>query len=764
MSNESSSEGAPRSNQALELAGQVQNLQRLNEIAIDTRSAADDEDVIDLREYWNVLVRRKNTLFSVMAVALVIALLVTFLSTPIFRASVLLQIDREEAKVLEYQDVKATESVLDKDFYQTQYELLQSRSLASRVIDQLGLRVSGALLAPDESSFLSETIGAISGLVASGEGQEEEREPDLETIFLEELTIEPIKNSRLVRASYDSPSAEDAAEIANAVAENFINMNLERRYEASSYAKTFLQEQTQQVRANLEDSEKRLLEYAREREIVNLDDKLEILMQKLKEMSTELVKAESERILAEAEYQEMVQEGQASTVNVLESGVIQTLKERKANLDAEYQENLRVFKPGYPKMQQIKGQIGELSREIERETALIGSSVKTNFEAKLRREATLQMRIGEIKDEILALQDRSTDYQGLKREVDTNRELYDGLLQRMKEVGVAAGVGTNNISVVDAAEVPRKQYKPSLPKNLAIAIALGLFGGVLLAFLFETLDDTLKSSEQVEKRLGAPVLGLVPRVSPQELGLEADDIPLLTFKDPKSALAEAYRSLRTSLVFATSEGAPKLLHLTSSGPGEGKTTSAVSVAITFAQTGSTVLLIDADLRNPSLHKVFFLPNSEGLSNYLTSDVKPEEVAQATAVARLFTITSGPLPPNPVELLSGAKMLDLLSLARERFDYVIVDGPPVIGLADALVLANLAGATLFVVEAGGTRVGALDASVKRLRSANARILGALLAKVGRAGAGYGYGYGYDYHYSYTYGSREEQAALPEQSAS
>lgn len=241
--------------------------------------------------------------------------------------------------------------------------------------------------------------------------------------------------------------------------------------------------------------------------------------------------------------------------------------------------------------------------------------------------------------------------------------------------------------------------------------------------------------------------------------IEAQDVPLLAFRDPKSALAESYRSLRTSLIFATSEGAPKIMHFTSSNASEGKTTSATSTAVTFAQTGSKVLLIDGDLRNPSLHKVFLLPNATGLTNYLAGDTKPLDIAQPTAVTRLFAITSGPLPPNPVELLSSGKMLDLLSLASERFDYVILDGPPVLGLADALVLANLATATLFVVQAGGTRSGALDISIKRLRTANAALIGAILVKSGKAGSGYGYGY--DYHYSYTYGGGSDQAALPKQ---
>jgi capsular exopolysaccharide synthesis family protein len=291
------------------------------------------------------------------------------------------------------------------------------------------------------------------------------------------------------------------------------------------------------------------------------------------------------------------------------------------------------------------------------------------------------------------------------------------------------------------------------------ALAIGLIAGILVAFLLEHMDDTVKGSEDVEGRVRAPVLGVIPKVSARDHGIAEEEIPLLAAKAPKSPLAEAVRSLRTQLIFSTADGAPRITHVTSAGPGEGKTTAAANVAITFAQAGGRVLLIDADLRAPSLHRAFNLPNTLGLTNYLAGDTKPADIAQPTAITRLFTVTSGPLPPNPVELLSSAKMLDLLSLASERFDYVVLDGPPVVGLADALVLANLARATIFVVESGRTRYGAIEGSIKRLAAANAAIIGAVISKLGPASKGYGYNY--DYHYTYTYGERDHQAALPKQ---
>ncbi len=561
-------------------------------------------------------------------------------------------------------------------------------------------------------------------------GTEDDLGPDIEGLFIEHLTVEPVKNSRLVRVSFDSPDPEEAAAIANSLAENYVSTTLERRYDAASYAKTFLEERIELVRANLEDSERRLIDYAREREIINLDDKLDILMTRLKEMSSQQVAAEAQRISAEADYQQMSKEGSGRTTEVLESPVIQKLKDRQAELEAEYQEQLKVFKPGYPKMQQLAQQIADIKRTIGEESATIGSATRATYEAKLNQEAKLAATINAIKSEILALQDRSTDYQTMKREVDTNRELYDGLLQRMKEVGVVAGIGTNNISVVDAAEVPREKFSPSLKKNLAIALALGLFGGIALAFLLETLDDSIKSTDDVERRIDAPILGLVPWVSGRDGPKNPEQLGLWVHEDPKSAMAEAYRSLRTSLIFATSEGAPRLMHFTSASASEGKTTSACSTAITFAQTGSKVLLIDCDLRNPSLHKEFGLPNAKGLTHFLTGASDPAEIALPSPVTRLFVVTSGPIPPNPVELLAGARMMELLELARERFDYVILDGPPVLGLADAIVLANLARSTILVVESQGTRAGALEGSAKRLRAAGANILGAILVKHGQ----------------------------------
>ena len=512
-----------------------------------------DDDAIDLREYWHILLRYKWTIALVVALALGLALIATFNTTPIYKASTLIQIDRTSNRIVEYGDVTAEgrAGMRDPEFYTTQYELLKSRSLARRVIDQVGLRAIGDAKTAQEPSFLDGIKQSIKGMIATFSAQdpeadalppadrEEARRKSEENLLLANLTIAPVRNSRLVRVGYESPYPGEASAIANAIATNFINLNLERRYDASAYAKQFLQEQLTQTRATLEESEKRFVAYARERQIVNFEDRLEILRNQLREMNSNLVQAEAARFAAESEYQELLEAGPGGAPGLQESSLIQGLKERRSDLQAEYQQQLQVFKPSYPAMQKLQRQIAEIDAELARESTAIRESVRATFQARIREEAKLRQRIQEAKEEALQLQDRTTDYETLKREVETNRELYDGLLQRMKEVGVAAGVGENNISVVDAATVPLRPYKPSLRKNLSIALVLGLFLGAGLAFLLNSLDDTIKSADDVERHVGAPVLSLIPHASAQDSGLTEAEFPLIAFKDPKSAIAEA---------------------------------------------------------------------------------------------------------------------------------------------------------------------------------------------------------------------------------
>jgi capsular exopolysaccharide synthesis family protein len=435
---------------------------------------------------------------------------------------------------------------------------------------------------------------------------------------------------------------------------------------------------------------------------------------------------------------------------VLDNPVVQELKQLESKLQAEYQDNLKVYKPGYPKMQRLQGQINKIQQEIDNEVANVRSSVRVNYEAAYSNELLLAEEFEKAKQGVLALQDSSIEYRILEREVDTNRELYEGLLQRYKEVGVAGGVGSNNVTVVDPAQVPQYKFKPNMGKNVFLATLFGLFGGIALAFFLEHMDDTIKVPEQLENSLRLSTLGVIPQVRGDNSG--TDNLAFLAVDDPRSAFAEAYRSVRTALQFVSSEGLPNTLLITSSSMSEGKSTTALTLAINIAQTGKKVLLIDADLRKPSLHKTLGLSNARGLTNCLTGEAKPAEVVQPTMVPKLFAILTGPLPPNPAELLAGPRMMSLLSLATEKFDLVMIDGPPVLGLADALILGNLIDGTLLVVEAGSTRIGNAQGAVKRLNHARTRLLGGILTKFDARSGSYGYSQGY---YAYEYGTSPKQ---------
>ena len=710
---------------------------------------ADDEDGINLLELWRVLVKRKWTILTFFVIVVTAVITATFLQTPIYRATITLQIERQVPKVVEFQNAAPVDSTSSGDFYQTQYELLKSRSLAERVLDQLNLRET--TLAPRERSLwkrFTASLAAIAGQESvATESQAGSGTPLRVGALLAGLTVQPIRNSSLVTLHYDSPDTALAARILNAWAQTFINTNLERRIEASSHAKNFLQEQLQQIKARLEDSEVELIDFARREEIINIDidDRQTIIGQNLQQMNAALASAGQERIKAEVLYQQMQKARNQGLTQILESPVIQGLKQTKATLEADYQQGLKIYKPAYPKMVQLESQIAEIQATIDQEVANIRSAIEANYQAAMAQEAALTEKLQAITGEVMALQNRSIQYNILKREVDTNRQLYDGLLQQFKEVGVAGVVDTNNVSIVDKA-LPGDKFKPSLSKNALLAIFLGLLGGIGLAFLFEHLDDTVKQPDDLERQLGIPVLGIIPvEKGGHRKGQDRTRLALVSQEDPRSAFAEAYRSVRTALQFSTSEGVPKVLLVTSSAAGEGKSTTALSLAIQFAQAGKTVLLIDSDLRNPSLHRSLAVENGYGLTNYLAGDAKPAEVAKPTTIPNLFLMPSGHLPPNPAELLASAKMVSLLSLGAAKFDQVILDCPPVLGLADALILGNLAGGTLLVVEAGTTRRGHVQGALKRLKTARTHMLGGILTKLDNRSGAYGYYQSYYYYY-------------------
>jgi capsular exopolysaccharide synthesis family protein len=716
-----------------------------------------DDDEIDLLAYWRILLKRRWLVLGVLGAVVALALVATLMMPPVYRASATLQIDRESVQIMNIEGVGNAEGAAP-DFLQTQYELLKSRSLAERVanelqidsatVEQLGStgwweRATGALR-PDakaDADALPEPIDE------SIESDELANLGQAVGIVRNGLTVEPVRNSRLVRVHYDSTLPAFSARVVNAIADGFIASAIERKFDASSYASKYLEEQLALAKGRLEESERALVAFATRENIVSSGEGSQSLeSQNLGALNAALASAQDDRIRAQAAWSQ-VSGGGALPAAAIGNSILNTLQQQRAALNAQYQQQLKTYKPEYPTMQALKGQIDEVDRQIGQERASVRGSIKAEFDAAQARETMLVAQLNSLRTKTLDVDNRSIDYNILRREVDTNRQLYDGLLQRYKEIGVAggAGVGANNISIVDRAVVPTGRFKPNLGLNLAIGLMLGLMLGVLLAFVLEFLDDTLKSPEDIEQHLRMAVLGIIPNLRKQTVAS--------AMADPRSAFSEAYRSVRTALQFSTDRGVPKVLLVTSPSASEGKSTTAHTLARNFTQLGKRVLLIEADLRNPSLHRVLGVRSETGLSSLLAGAASANDVVMATDDERLKVILAGPLPPNPAELLSGSRLLSMLTVAAEKYDQVIIDGPPVLGIADAPILSNVAGGTLLVIQAGETRIKTVQAAIKRLAAARARVIGALMTHYDAKVAGYGY----DYASYYSYGTQQPKLA-------
>lgn len=699
--------------------------------------------IVDLALYWRLALKRRVLILGVFFGAIVLGAAMTLLMTPIYTAKATLQIDREAARVFDSEEVTPSESLIQgEEFFQTQYGLLRSRSLAERVIENEGFASSDRSLA---------SIGIVapskSGTAAQ---QAAQRRAAVLEAMQDSLSVAPIRGSRLVAVGYDHPDPAIAARIANSFSENFIQSNLDRKFESSRYAREFLEERIAQTKARLEDAERQLVAYAANQQIINVSEtqggagessaSQSLTSANLVALNRSLAEAKAERIGAEERWRSARGSNLMALPEVLQNSTVQRLTEQKALLEAEYQQKSSIYQPGYPEMVRLKAQIDEANGQIQTVANNVRTAIRNQYEIAVNNEQALQRQVTGLTGDVLDLRDRSIQYNILQRELDTTRTLYEGLLQRYKEVGVTGGVTANNISIVDRATPPEKPSKPDLLLNIALAALTGLGLGLGLALILEALDETIATPDDAENKLGVPVLGVVPL-------LAKGDTTKAALADIRSAFSEAYYSLRTALQFSTPDGAPDSLLVSSARPAEGKSTTAYAVALNLARVGKRVLLVDGDLRNPSMHRVVGIENERGMSNLLSGSADLSSLPQPTAQPNLFFIPCGPLPPNPAELWGGDRVRQFLHEAREDFDHVVIDGPPVLGFADAPLLANAVSGVLFVVEARGTRRGQARGALRRLGVGQAHLLGVVLTKFNAKTTSYG---GYDYAYDYKYG--------------
>jgi capsular exopolysaccharide synthesis family protein len=684
-------------------------------------------NIFDLPTLLRIVHHWRWLVLGAVAVGVASAIVATMLTKPMYRAWVTLQANPPSFQVTDEQDGdQAIPSGSDSmDFVATQVGLIQSRSVAERAAQELNLANKPDVVPQDmdPSTRLRVATSYVSG----------------------NLSVTPPDMGQLIKFSFDSGSPQLAASVANAVADSFINTAIQRRYESSAYARNFLERQIKKTRGDLENSERAAVAYAQQQGIINTGgsdttgpsaggDTNSIQDDSLVKLNEALADATARRVAAEGAYRGALASGPSMEAAQSTMGLQQQL----AQLQGEYQQKRTFLKAEHPEMVSLRSQIQELQRQISRQQAQV-SSGRTNglladYRAALAAEKALRARVAQLKGDVLNLRGRSIKYTILQREVDTNRALYDALLQRYKQIGVAGGVGIAPVSIVDRAERPQLPFKPNLWLNLLFGLGLGAVVGLATAVGLEFVNDTIKSREDVRNKLRLPCLGSVPRTSKGDAFVE-------DLKNPISMVSEAYSAIITVLRFSTEAGTPKILLLTSTRSGEGKSSSALALAQNFARRGKSVLLADGDLRKPAFRAA---SDDIGLSKLLTSDDKVEDHIVETQHPNLWLLPSGPAAPSPADLLSTGRIRKVINEASDRFDFVVIDGPPTLGLADAPLLAAAAGEVLFVVESSKTRTRAAIEALNRLEATGTHLLGAILTKATDGGGRYGYGqYGYGY---------------------
>ena len=699
-----------------------------------------------LLRYALVVVRRNLLLIiAIVAAAVAIAVVLTMLQTPRYTAQTTVEINEQAQTVLGDDIEKDSESNSSWDvdlFLNTQLEILRSRALAERVVRRLDLASSERFFASQEID-----IGAITS--------EQARENAAVGLVKSNMTVDLPTSTRIATISFTSTDPAMSAEVANAYAAEFIQANLQRKFDSSSYARTFVAEQLEEARARLESSERDLNAYARQAGLIRARDPTNedfnaagsVTASSLMQLNEAANAAQAARIEAEARWNAERSQPLFASQTVLSNPTVQTQMTRRAELQSNLEAARSRYLPSHPTVTSLEAELRVVEASLNRAANEARNSVRAGYQAASSAEERLRARVNTLQGATLAEQDRSVRYNTLAREADTNRSLYDGLLQRYRELNAASGITASNVAVVDEARTPSGPSSPSLPRNIAIALLLGLGLAGGLVFLRDQMDDRLRVPEDVEAKLGLSLLGVIPRSKEED--------PAAELSDPKSILSESYNALRTSLLYSTREGLPGILLVTSAQASEGKTTTSYATARGFARVGKRVLLMDADLRRPSIHKISGVENKVGLSSLLVGQSELRDSVRASEFEGLSILPAGPIPPSPAELLSSPRMAALLEQLDQAYDLVVIDSAPILGLADSTELAALADGVMLVVEADRGGGGQLKNALRRLRGSSPVILGAVLTKFDPKAAGNAYYSYYGYEY-YRYGEPETKA--------
>jgi len=659
-----------------------------------------EEREIHLRDYLRTIYKRRYTVYTFFTIVFVVVVIGTFSTTPVYKATTEVLIEKVEPSNLSM--MYPYYFSYDPAFYETQYQLIKSASVAQKVVEMLGLERTYGSYFPDERDAFSDL-------------DEDAQRTWLAGIISGNISVSSIKDSKIVSISYMSESPEFAALVANSVAKAYISEILDMKMSSTRYALEWMSKKAEEEKTKLEKSERALQDYMRANDIITLQDKIAITPEKLSEFNTQLIQAQTKRKEMESLYQKIMNNpiSDAETIPAISSDpTIASLRSEILKSEQNLEELAKKYGQKHPTMIRAREDLKTLKEKREQQIRRVIQSIKNEYELSKSKEESLRAALASSKNEALSLNEKFIQYGVLLREVETNRQLYDALIKRIKEQSVTEEIQTVNVWVVEKAQIPQIPVKPKKSLNILLGIIVGLFGGVGLTFFFDYLDNTIKSPDDVETRLGLAVLGIVPFLHSKDGNIEE-----LLIQKPQSSFSEHYKNLRTSLLLSSASKPPQNILVTSMGPEEGKTVTSMNLALTIAESDYSVLLIDSDLRKPRVHSIFGLSNEKGLSTYLAGTSQNIDVIKGPK-DNLSIIPAGPLPPNPSELLSSYKLHELIGVLRERYDIIIWDSPPLLTVTDGLILSRVLDGTVIVTKAGKTTFEIVQRGLKAIRGRRA----------------------------------------------
>lgn len=730
------------------------------------------EKEIHLRDYLNIVRKRKFIVFSIFIITFTIVLISTLTATPIYEASTRILIEKSESSPLmpNYGYVQ-----YDPEFLQTQSQIITSYPVAKKVVTLLNLEETYDSYAAgmDESDFsLNAVVGWIKGLYAvvskitnnvsakpvktlqEIEEGEVSRADSIAGMISSGVIVEPVAETKIVKVSFISANPELAGIIANATVSAYMDQLLEMKMQASNYNLRWMRIKAEEEAEKLNKSEKALNEYMKAKNIATIENRVTIIPQKLAELSISLTRAETRQKELATLYKKIRSSfdkaNEVETIPVISNDpALKSIRDQILKVEQNIMEQSKKYGPKHPVMVRVNSELKILQTKHGQEIQRIIKTIKNEYELAISNAQDLRESLDKTKKEAVSLNEKFIQYGILKREIETNQSLYDSLIQRIKEQSVTEQVQNINVWVVEKAQTPGFPSKPNKKRNILLGIIMGLFGGVGLAFFLEYLDNTVKTPDDIEERYNIPVLTTISKSKNKNKTLYK-----IVLDEPSSALAESFKSLRTSIMLSSSDSPPKTILVTSMAPKDGKTTIASNLAIAIAGSESSVLLIDCDLRRPMLHEIFGLKNTRGLSTFIAGASDMNNIIQDVPVKNLSVITSGPTPPNPSELLISKRLKELIHALKDKFDFVIIDTPPVMSISDTLIVSKIVDAGLIVTRFGKTTYEMMNHGLKSMADIESKIIGTVINAVDEKKSGYHYYYHYNKEY-YRYHSSDKQ---------